>query len=308
MSKAKILIPKPFPTSCDRATIYETVCCTDIVRGNATLADVRAIALAGQQKIGEQELSAFPKLELISKFGVGYDSVDVDAASARGIVVTNTPDVLTDEVADLAMGLLVAAVRRIPQAERFLREGHWQVGQGFPLSPSLRGKKVGILGLGRIGQAIADRLLGMKLDVVYCNRRPKSGCELVYYEDLIRMASDVDVLVVSTPGGPETEKLVSAEVIAALGAEGTLVNIARGNVVDEDALTKALQGGALLAAGLDVFVNEPIVPAALLELDNVVLLPHVGSGALETRQRMGDLVFDNLDSWFEGRGAITPVR
>lgn len=308
MSKPTILIPKPFPTSSDRTSVYETVRCAEIESGNAALADVRAIALGGQQPIGERELSQLPKLELIAKLGVGYDSVDVDAATARGVIVTNTPDVLTDEVADLALGLLIAAVRRIPHAERFLRDGRWSAGEIYPLSPSLRGKKVGILGLGRIGQAIADRLLAMKLEVVYCNRRRKPECGFDYYQDLARMAADVDILIVSTPGGADTDKLVSAEVIAALGPEGTLVNVARGNVVDEEALTKALQDGALLAAGLDVFANEPMVPAALLELDNVVLLPHVGSGALTTRQRMGDMVFDNLDSWFEGRGALTPVR
>jgi lactate dehydrogenase-like 2-hydroxyacid dehydrogenase len=308
MSKAKILIPKPFPTSCDRTVAYETHRCATLDGSDPALAEVRAIALAGQQAIGAPELDLLPRLELISKFGVGYDSVDVKAAAERGIVVTNTPDVLTDEVADLALGLLIAAVRRIPHAERFLRAGRWEAGEGFPLSPSLRGKRAGIVGMGRIGQAIADRLLGMKLDVVYCNRRPKAASDLTYYDDLVRMASEVDILMVATPGGAETDKLVSAEVIAALGPGGTLVNVARGNVVDEEALIRALQCGELMAAGLDVYAKEPLVPAELLELDNVVLLPHVGSGALATRERMGDLVFDNLDSWFEGKGALTPVN
>lgn len=207
-----------------------------------------------------------------------------------------------------AIGLLIAAVRRIPHAERFLREGRWKNGETFPLSPSLRGRKVGILGLGRIGMAIAERIMGMGLDVVYCNRRPRPDCELTYFADLEEMASAVDVLIVSTPGGADTDKLVSAKVLSALGAEGTIVNIARGNVIDEEALIAALQNGTILAAGLDVFANEPQVPDAFLELDNVVLLPHVGSGSVTTRQDMGDLVLDNLDSWFGGKGAITPVR
>lgn len=308
MRKAKILIPKSFPTSRDRTMDYEAVYCDGIVQGNPDLSDVRAIALAGQQKVGALELSWLPNLEIISKFGVGYDSVDVDAATQQGVVVTNTPDVLTDEVADLALGLLIATVRRIPQAERFLRDGRWSAGETFPLSPSLRGRKAGIVGLGRIGQAIADRLISMKMEVVYCNRRPKPDCDLTYFADLTEMASNVDVLVVSTPGGAGTDKLVSAQVINALGPAGTLVNIARGNVVDEDALILALENGTLLAAGLDVYVNEPSVPESLLNLDNVVLLPHVGSGSLTTRQEMGDLVFDNLDSWFAGKRAITPVQ
>ncbi|SIO11393.1 2-hydroxyacid dehydrogenase [Vannielia litorea] len=308
MSKAKILIPKIFPTSRDRINGYDAVYAEVLKEGVPGLSEVRAIALAGQQKIGEAELELMPKLELIAKFGVGYDSVDVDAASRRNIVVTNTPDVLTDEVADLALGLLIAAVRRIPQAERFLREGRWRNGETFPLSPSLRGLKAGIVGLGRIGEAIAQRLRGMNMEVVYCNRRQKPGCDLEYYADLTQMAADVQVLIVATPGGGETDKLISREVIAALGQHGTLVNIARGTVVDEDALVEALKNGRLLAAGLDVFAKEPKVPDDLLQLDNVVLLPHVGSGAIKTRQDMGDLVFDNLDSWFAGRGAITPVR
>jgi lactate dehydrogenase-like 2-hydroxyacid dehydrogenase len=251
-------------------------------------------------------MDRLPKLELIANFGVGYDAVDAGAAAARGIVVTNTPDVLTDEVADLAVGLVLATIRRLPQADRYLREGHWPKAP-FPLTASLRGRRVGILGLGRIGRAIGKRLEGFEVEIAYYGRRKQDGVAYAYHDSPVGLAKAVHVLIVVAPGGAETKGLVDAAVLEALGPEGILVNVARGSVVDEAALIAALQAKTILGAGLDVFENEPHVPAALAALDNTVLLPHVGSASEHTRTAMAQLVIDNVLSWFEGRGPLTPV-
>ncbi|WP_247886938.1 2-hydroxyacid dehydrogenase [Azospirillum sp. SYSU D00513] len=267
---------------------------------------VRGIAAGGKVEIDAAFMDTFPALEVVANFGVGYDRVDVAAAAARGVVVTNTPDVLTDEVADLTLGLLLATVRRLPQADRFLREGRWLKG-AFPLSASLRGRRVGILGLGRIGKAIAKRCAAFELEVVYHGRSRQEGVPYGYYPSLVEMARAVEVLIVIAPGGAGTDGLVGAEVLDALGPNGILINVARGTVVDERALIAALTEGRILAAGLDVFEKEPQVPSELIALDNVVLLPHVGSASLHTRQAMGQLLLDNLEAWFAGRGPLTPV-
>lgn len=267
---------------------------------------VRGIASGGKIAIDTALMDAFPALEIVANYGVGYDRVDAAAAAARRVMVTNTPDVLTDEVADLALGLLLATVRRLPQADRFVREGRWPDGP-FPLTTSLRERRVGILGLGRIGKAIARRCAAFDLTVVYHGRSRQDDQPYAYCPSLLDMARAVDVLIVVAPGGAATDGLIDAAVLEALGPDGILINVARGSVVDEGALIDALTRGTILAAGLDVFVDEPNVPAALTELDNVVLLPHVGSGSLRTRQAMGQLVVDNLASWFDGRGPLTPV-
>ena len=252
-------------------------------------------------------LGRFPKLEIVSSFGVGYDHVDAKWAAAHGIIVTNTPDVLTEEVADTALGLLLCTVRELPQAERYLRAGRWAEGD-YRLTPAtLRNRTVGIVGLGRIGKAIARRLDAFAVPVVYHGRTKQPGVRYRHYADLIDMARDVDVLMIVTPGGPATRNMIDAEVLEALGPEGILINIARGSVVGEPALIAALKSGKILSAGLDVFANEPHVPAELLALENVVLLPHVGSASVYTRDAMGQLVVDNLLAWAAGKAPLTPV-
>ncbi len=267
---------------------------------------IRAIATRGREPAPGTLLARLPALEIIANFGVGYDSIDVPAAARRGIVVTNTPDVLDDEVADFAVALLLATVRRLPQADRYLREGRWLEAQ-FPLGPTLRDRTVGLVGMGRIGSRIARRIAAFDVPVVYHARRARPDVPYRHYPDLLAMARDVDTLVAIVPGGAETRHLVGARVLEALGPRGILVNVARGSVVDQDALVRALQQGTILAAGLDVFEDEPRVPRALVELDNAVLIPHCGSATHHTRARMGRLVVDNLVSWFGGRGPLTPV-
>lgn len=247
-----------------------------------------------------------PALEIVSSFGVGYDRVDAVAAAARGIVVTNTPGVLDEEVADLAIGLLLATLRRIPQADRFVREGRWPAGH-FPLSPTLRGRRVGILGLGAIGKMVARRLEGFGVEIGYHGRSRQTGVVYEYYASPVALAARSDVLVVVVPGGAATRHLVDAGVLVALGPDGVLVNVARGSVVDEAALIEALRTGTIGGAGLDVFEDEPNVPAALIEMGNVVLLPHIASASHATRAAMGRLVADNLIAWFDGQPAVTPV-
>lgn len=269
-------------------------------------ASVRAIATRGAVRVDGALMDRLPALEIIANFGVGYDTVDAAAAAARDIVVTHTPDVLDEEVADLTLGLLLATVRCLPQADRFVRAGGWVKG-AFPLTATLRGRTVGMLGMGRIGRAIARRLEAFGVGVVYHSRRPVPDLAYTHFPDLMAMAGAVDTLVVIVPGGPATRHMVNAEVLAALGPQGVLVNVARGSVVDEAALLAALQARTILAAGLDVFAHEPHVPEAFFSLDNVVLLPHVGSATVHTRTAMGQLVVDNLVSWFEGRGPLTPV-
>ncbi|HVI23823.1 MAG TPA: 2-hydroxyacid dehydrogenase [Myxococcales bacterium] len=282
----------------------------ELVRGDAGLAAhgpaIRAIVTRGRDRIGEEMLARLPAVELIANFGVGYDSIDVEAARRHGVVVTNTPDVLNDEVADLSVALLLATVRQIPQAERYLRSGRWLSGN-FPLGPTLRDRTVGLIGMGRIGRRIAQRLRAFDVPVVYHSRTPQADVPYKHYPDLRAMAADVDTLLAIIPGGAGTRGIVDASVLAALGPRGIFINVARGSVVDERALIEALRSKTILAAGLDVFADEPRVPAALLDLDNVVLLPHVGSATVYTRGLMGKLVVDNVVSWFEGKGPVTPV-
>ena len=268
---------------------------------------LRAIAVSTiSDRVDADMLARFPKLEIVSTFGVGYDHIDVRFAAAHGITVTNTPDVLTEEVADGAIGLLLSTVRELPQAERYLRAGKWRQGD-YPLSKaSLRDRTVGLVGMGRIGRAIARRLDGMGVPVVYHARRP-ADAPYRHYPKLIDMARDVNILLVIVPGGAATKNLIDAQVLAALGRDGILINIARGSVVDEPALIKALQEGTILSAGLDVFAHEPNVPAELIAMEHVVLLPHDGSASEFTRTQMDQLVVDNLLAWAAGKPPRTPV-
>ncbi|MER8971338.1 MULTISPECIES: 2-hydroxyacid dehydrogenase [unclassified Mesorhizobium] len=267
---------------------------------------VRGIAAFGG--ISSALMDALPKLEIIANFGVGYDSVDVRHAAQRGIMVTNTPDVLTEEVADTALGLLINTIRELPRAEAWLRHGSWLRNGNYPLSRlTLRGRHVGIFGMGRIGLAIARRLDAFGLPIAYHNRRRVEGLSYDYHPTLKGLAEAVDTLISVAPGGASTEKAVNAEILSALGPNGVFVNIGRGSTVDEPALAAALASGSIAAAGLDVFADEPNVPAALLAAPNTSLLPHVGSASQHTRRAMADLCVENLVSWFSQRKALTPV-
>jgi len=263
-----------------------------------------ANTLAG--RIDGALMDKLPALEIIAGFGVGYDSIDAVAAAERGVIVTNTPGVLDDEVADLALGLLLATLRQLPQADRFVREGKWPHG-AFPLSPTLRGRTVGILGLGAIGKAIAHRLDAFGVTVAYHGRSRQHGVAYTYHDTLVGLAAACDVLIAIVPGTAQTRRIVDADVLAALGPEGVFINVARGSVVDEAALIAALQAGSILAAGLDVYEDEPCVPDALIALSNVVLLPHIGSASVKTRAAMGQLMVDNLTGWFTDGKPLTAV-
>jgi lactate dehydrogenase-like 2-hydroxyacid dehydrogenase len=274
----------------------------------AVAAKIRGAAITYNTVRGDKAtLSLLPKLEIVSSFGVGYDHIDAEYAREHNIVVTNTPDVLTEEVADVALGLLIATLREFVKADRYLRSGLWRT-QNFPLSVgSLRDRKVGMVGMGRIGQAIGRRLEAARVPVVYHSRKPAAGVSYKHYPDLIEMAKAVDTLVIIVPGGGATAKMINADVLKALGPRGVVINVARGSVVDEPALIAALKSGTILAAGLDVFDSEPNVPDELRAMQNVVLLPHIGSASVVTRNAMDQLVVDNLKAWFAGKPPLTPV-
>lgn len=268
---------------------------------------IGAIALAyTSNKVDGAFLTSFPKLEQISSFGVGYDHVDAKWAGAHGIVVTNTPDVLNEEVADTALGLLLCTVREFPQADRYVRAGKWPKAQ-YPLAKAtLRDRAVGMVGMGRIGKAIAKRLEAFGVPVVYHSRNPQDVA-YKYYPKLLDMARDVDTLMVIVPGGPATQNLINAEVLKALGPRGIVINMARGSVVDEPALIEALKSRTIYSAGLDVFAKEPEVPKELLEMDHIVLFPHLGSSTEVTRAAMDQLLVDNILAWAAGKPPLTPV-
>ncbi len=269
---------------------------------------VSAIAIcAPVEKLSEAFLSRFPKLQIVSSFGVGYDHIDAKWAGAHGVTVTNTPEVLTEEVADTALGLLLCTVRELPQAERYLRAGKWPEKSFHLTKATLRNRKVGMVGMGAIGQAIARRLDAFGVPVVYHTRTKRPELAYRHYPNLIDMARDVDTLMVIVPGGASTRNMINAEILDALGPDGVVINMARGSVIDEPALIKALADRRIMAAGLDVFAKEPQVPAELIAMDNVVLLPHVGSASVHTRDKMDQLVVDNIAAWAAGEPPLTPV-
>ncbi len=268
-------------------------------------AQIRGIAMTGGSVAPVALLEQLPKLEIISVMGVGYDGVPVDWCRAHSVRVTNTPDVLTEDVADTASALVLMTSRRLIAANRYLHAGTWAQGQ-FPLAHALREKLAGIVGLGRIGKAIAHRLEAHGMRIAY-HGRSRQEVSWEFFESLIELAQTSDFLIVACPGGAGTQHLINADVLAALGADGTLINIARGSVVDEAALIVALQSGTIRGAGLDVFEHEPQVPEALMKCENAVLLPHLGSGTHETRREMARLVVENLAAHASGSPLLTPV-
>jgi hydroxypyruvate reductase len=267
---------------------------------------VRGLATFGPMPVDGKLMDALPKLEIISNFGVGVDAINLADAKQRKIIVTNTPDVLNDCVADTAMALVMNTVRRFPQSEAYLRAGHWASRGPYPLTTSLGGKTLGVLGLGRIGEAIAKRAVACGMKIRYHNRN-KKDVPYPYDPDPVTLAKNSDVLMVVTPGGPETSRLINSKVLDALGSEGYLVNIARGSVVDEPVLLRYLQEKKIAGAGLDVFADEPRVPPGFFTLENAVLFPHVASATVETRKAMGDLQVENLRRHFAGKPVISRV-
>lgn len=269
--------------------------------------NIRGIATNGSKGASAEFMDQFPNLEMIGSFGVGYDAIDIAHAKSRGIVVTNTPGVLVEGVAEMGMTLLLATTRRVAEGDRYVRAGRWPVEGDLPLGSSIAGKKLGIVGLGDIGSRIAEMASAFKMEISYYGPNHKPAYSYTYQPDLVQLAADSDYLMVSCKGGEETRNLITREVIEALGPEGMLINISRGTVIDEDALLSALQSGKLGFAGLDVFDQEPQVPAGFMDLDNVVLAPHVGSATAETRQAMGNLVAKNIRAYFSGQPVPTPV-
>jgi len=270
------------------------------------LARVRAIVGGGEAKIDQALMDQMPALEMISICGVGYDGVDVAAAKARGIPVTHTPDVLNDDVADLAIALMLSIGRQLPQSDQFVRANRWVEG-AFPLTRKVSGAKLGIVGIGRIGQAIAKRAAAFGMDISYNARSAKADLPYTFVADVVELAAKVDFLVAITPGGAGTRHLINAKVLQALGPQGYLINVARGSVVDEAALIEALQNHTIAGAALDVYQDEPRVPEALRALPNVVLTPHMASGTAETRKAMSDLALANLQAHLAGSPLLTPV-
>jgi lactate dehydrogenase-like 2-hydroxyacid dehydrogenase len=270
-------------------------------------ARVAALAYRSGQALDGAAMAAFPALRLVANYGVGYDAIDVAAARARGIAVTNTPDVLSDDVADLAVALLLMQGRRLVQGDALVRSGRWAAGEGFALNRKISGGRAGILGLGRIGREIANRLAAFRMDIHYWSRHEKDTPGWTWHADPVSLAGAVDYLIVALVGGKETAGMVSAEVLEALGPRGILINIARGSVVDEPALLDALEQGRIAGAGLDVFWNEPQVNPRFLALDTVVLQPHQGSGTVETRAAMAALQRGNIAALHAGRPLPTPV-
>lgn len=269
---------------------------------------VTALAFLGHAPFGGSDMDLLPNLGLIANFGVGYDAIDVNAASARGIKVTNTPDVLNDDVADLAVALLIAQGREMILASNWVTSGNWGTQGNFRLARKISGGTAGIVGLGRIGRVIANRLTAFDMDIHYTSRSEKETSGWTYHADPVSLAKAVDFLIVALVGGPETENYISKEVLEALGPRGILVNISRGSTIDEEALLEALENGTIAGAGLDVFLNEPQIDPRFLKLDNVVLQPHQGSATVETRTQMGQLQRDNISAFLAGGNLLTPVN
>lgn len=269
---------------------------------------ITAIATTGGKGLKRDLIEMLPNLKVVASSGVGYDSIDIAACNEHGVIVTNTPDVLTDDVADTGIGLILGTLRGMARGDRWVRDGSWKRNGMMPLMTTISGKRLGIVGLGRIGKALALRALPMGTTISYFGRKQQSEVPYTYYNDLQAMCRNIDILVLCCPGGEATRNLVNADVLKTLGPKGTVVNIARGTVVDELALIDALKSGGIAGAGLDVFATEPNVNEALIAMDNVVLYPHHSSGTFETRDAMAQLVVDNLAAFFAGKPLLTPVN
>lgn len=311
MSKPDILVvAKLWPVLMEMLqsefTVHDRIHESDPAAFAAIAPKIRGISGGGESRVNAELLSKLPALEMISVFGVGYDGYDVPAVKARGVKMSNTPDVLSDDVADMGMALMLSVARRVPQNDAYLRAGKWLNGPA-PLARKMSGTRLGIVGLGRIGQAIAKRAEGFGMSVAYTTRTQRQDVAYRYFPSATALAAEVDFLMVITPGGAGTKGLINAEVLAALGKKGYLINVARGSVVDEAALVKALQDGVIAGAGLDVFEAEPKVPQALIDMDNVVLSPHAASATWQTRKAMADLAFGNLKAHFSDQPLLTPV-
>ena len=312
MSRPEILMIGPYP-AWDMEPLerdFRVHRLWEATNRDALLADVaprvRAVATRGELGAGAALIDALPALEIISCYGVGTDAIDLERAKARNVRVTNTPDVLTKDVADMAMGLMLAVLRKIPQGDAYVRSGKWAE-KAMDLAFSLTGKAVGILGFGRIGRALGQRAAAFDTTIAYSDVAPAAGVAYAYHADPVMLAQVSDVLVVTVSGGPATRNIVGAKVLEALGPQGVLINVARGSTVDESALIDALSRGALGGAGLDVFWNEPNINKRLLDFANVIVQPHQSSGTVETRKAMGKLVRENLAAHFAGRPLLTPV-
>jgi hydroxypyruvate reductase len=267
--------------------------------------EIDAIAVMGGYKITPNLMKSMPNLKIIACYGVGYDAIDINYAKSLGIRVTNTPEVLNDEVADTAIALMLCVYKKIIMADKFARNNSWINGD-FPLTKKFTGTKLGIVGMGRIGKAIAERAEAFKCEISYHSRN-KKDVKYKYFNNLNQLAKEVDTLCVITPGGKETEKLINSEILDALGEDGVLINVARGSVIDQETLIHYLENKLILAAGLDVYTNEPHIPQKLMSLANTVLLPHIASGTVETRNAMGQLVYDNIENYFEDKPLISAV-
>jgi lactate dehydrogenase-like 2-hydroxyacid dehydrogenase len=302
--KPAVLLPGSLPP--DLVARLDVV--FELEQGTAPQDAARVRGIATRSMVGADAalIARLPALEIISVFGVGCDAVDLEAARARGIIVTNTPDVLTEDTADYAIALMLSLARRVVEGDRFVRAGRWRSG-GLPNSARVHGKKLGIAGLGRIGSAVAARARGFAMDIHWHGPRPKPGLDFTYHARLVDLARAVDFLILTCPGGAATDRMIDAEILEELGPTGFLINISRGSVVDEPALVAALRDGRIAGAALDVFADEPNVPAALLAMENVILEPHIASTTVETRRAIGDLVLANLKAHFAGKPALTPV-
>lgn len=312
MARADVLMVGPYP-DWDMADLEKTYVVHKLWQAgdrdafiDANGGAVRAIATRGELGADAAMMARLPRLEIVSCYGVGTDAIDLAFARDHGIRVTNTPDVLTEDVADHGIGLLLAAARRIPQADRHVRSGAWANGN-MALTTRVCGKRLGIAGMGRVGMAVARRAAAFGCAISYFDRRRNDDLPYPHFADLIELADAVDILIVTLAGGESTRAIVNGAVLAALGSDGILVNISRGSTVDEPALLDALEKATIRAAGLDVFWNEPHIDPRFLALDNVVLQPHHASGTVETRKAMGQLVRDNLAAHFAGRPLLTPV-
>ena len=311
MSKPDILVvAKLWPVLMEMLqsefTVHDRIHESDPAAFAAIAPKIRGISGGGESRVNAELLARLPALEVISVFGVGYDGYDVPTIKTRGLSMGNTPDVLSDDVADMGMALMLSVARRVPQNDAYLRAGKWLEGPA-PLARKMSGARLGIVGLGRIGQAIAKRAEGFGMSIAYTTRTQRKDVVYRYFPSATALAAEVDFLMVITPGGAGTKGLINAEVLAALGKKGYLINVARGSVVDEAALVKALQDGVIAGAGLDVFDAEPKVPQALIDMDNVVLSPHAASATWQTRKAMADLAFGNLKAHFSDQPLLTPV-